>query len=163
VQWPARFYELKRGEGCPMCAEERRDDVGFGVRFLAGEAADAYLQRAAIQRGYTVVVWRGRHVAEPTELTDEEAAAYWRDVVRAARALEAHFRPVKTNYNTLGNELPHLHTHVILRYADDPKPGWPFPFPDEDPGRWPEDELQRDVAALRTSDSTRAPRVPPTA
>src|SRR6266567_1031365 len=151
MQWPQRFYELKRGVGCPMCAEGRPDDVGFGVRFLAGDTADAYLQRASIQRGYTVVVWRGRHVAEPTELSDEEASAYWRDVLRAARALEAHFRPVKTNYDTLGNSLPHLHTHVILRYAEDPRPEWPFPFPDGDVGTFPEEEIQADVEALRRS------------
>jgi hypothetical protein len=29
------------------------------------------------------VVWRGRHVAEPTELSDEEAVGYWREVLRA--------------------------------------------------------------------------------
>ena len=149
MQWPDRFYELKRGEGCPMCAEERLDDVGFGVRFHAGAVSDAYLQRAAIQPGYTIVVWRGRHVAEPTELTDEEASAYWREVLAAARALETHFGPVKTNYNLLGNQLPHLHTHVILRFADDPRPEWPFPFPDADPPRLPEEQVQADVAALK--------------
>src|SRR5207302_826827 len=85
VEWPASFYALKRGEGCPMCAQGRPDDVGFGVRFLAGDVADAYLQRADIQRGYTVVVWGGRHVVEPTELTDEEAAQYWLEVMRAGR------------------------------------------------------------------------------
>jgi diadenosine tetraphosphate (Ap4A) HIT family hydrolase len=30
---------------------------------------------------------------------------------------------VKMNYETLGNSPPHLHTHVMPRYADDPKPG----------------------------------------
>ena len=40
------------------------------------------------QRGYTVVIWRGRHVAEPTELEPEEVARYWLEVVRVAWALE---------------------------------------------------------------------------
>ena len=44
-------------------------------------------------------------------------------------------QPVKLNYDLLGNSLPHLHTHVVPRYADDPKPGWPFPFPEDEPGR----------------------------
>jgi len=132
-----------------MCAQGRPDDVGFGVRFLAGDVADAYLQRADIQRGYTVVVWGGRHVVEPTELTDEEAAQYWLEVMRAGRALEKHFEPVKLNYDTLGNELPHLHTHIVPRYADDPRPGWPFPFPEEKQPSIPEDELLHDVEALR--------------
>jgi hypothetical protein len=73
VEWPDSFYALKRGEGCPMCAEGRPEETAFGVRILTGEVCDAMLQRSAIQRGYTVVIWRGRHVVEPTELSDEEA------------------------------------------------------------------------------------------
>ena len=149
VNWPNEFYELKRGEGCPMCAQGRPEETEYGIRFFAGEVADAYLQRAKIQRGYTVVVWRGRHVAEPTELSPEEAAQYWLEVLEAGRRLELHLQPVKLNYDLLGNSLPHLHTHVIPRYADDPKPGWPFPFPEDEPGQIDEDELRGDVEALR--------------
>jgi diadenosine tetraphosphate (Ap4A) HIT family hydrolase len=148
VEWPDSFYALKRGEGCPMCASRPEEDE-FGVRFFAGQVADAYLQRAGIQRGYTIVIWRGRHVAEPTDLDADEAAAYWRELLRVGRALEEHFEPVKLNYDILGNSLPHLHTHVIPRYADDPKPGWPFPFPETDPPPHPEAELSTDVGALR--------------
>ena len=57
-----------------MCEEGRPDETQFGSRILAGEVSDAYLQRRNVQRGYTVVVWRGRHVAEPTELSPEEGA-----------------------------------------------------------------------------------------
>jgi diadenosine tetraphosphate (Ap4A) HIT family hydrolase len=132
-----------------MCADGRPDETSWGVRIFAGDVSDAYLQRAAIQRGYTIVIWRGRHVAEPTQLDGEEAAAYWREVLRVGKALERHFGPVKLNYNVLGNSLPHLHAHVLPRYADDPRPGWPFPFPDDDPPPFPADELDVDVAALR--------------
>jgi diadenosine tetraphosphate (Ap4A) HIT family hydrolase len=131
-----------------MCAEGRPEETPFGIRFYAGEVSDAYLQRADIQRGYTVVIWRGRHVAEPTELGEEEAARYWRELLHVGRAIEAALRPVKVNYDLLGNSLPHLHTHVIPRYADDPKPGWPFPFPDGEPSPRDEDELRRDARAL---------------
>jgi hypothetical protein len=37
----------------------------------------------------------------------------------------------------------------VPRYADDPKPGWPFPFPDDDPGRLDDDAFRRDLEALR--------------
>lgn len=132
-----------------MCAQGRPDETPYGVRIFAGEVSDAYLQRADKQRGYTISIWRGRHVAEPTELGADEAASYWLEVLRVGRALEEHFRPVKMNYDLLGNSLPHLHTHVLPRYADDPKPGWPFPFPDEEPPPIEAGELRRDVEALR--------------
>ncbi len=132
-----------------MCAQGRPDETRWGVRFFAGAVSDAYLQRASIQRGYSIVVWRGRHVAEPTELSTDEAAAYWLEVLRVGRALEQHLDPVKMNYEVLGNSLPHLHAHVLPRYADDPRPGWPFPFPADEPPPHPEDELRADVEALR--------------
>jgi diadenosine tetraphosphate (Ap4A) HIT family hydrolase len=149
VEWPPSFYELLRGEGCPMCSEGRPEETRFGARVFAGSVSDAYLQRAEIQRGYTISIWRGRHVAEPTELTEDEAAAYWLEVVHVARALEEHFRPVKTNYDVLGNSLPHLHTHLVLRYEDDPRPGRPFPFPEKEPPPIEEEVFRRDVEALR--------------
>jgi diadenosine tetraphosphate (Ap4A) HIT family hydrolase len=149
VEWPASFYAHRRGEGCPMCAEGRPEETHGGARIFEGEVSDAYLQRVGIQRGYTIVVWRCRHVAEPTELSEDEAAAYWIEVLHVGRGLEQHLEPVKMNYDLLGNSLPHLHTHVLPRYADDPRPGWPFPFPEEDPPPHPDDAFRADVAALR--------------
>ena len=85
----------------------------------------------SVQRGYTVVVWRGRHVAEPTELSRDEATQYWLEVLEVGQRIERHLEPVKLNYETLGNSMPHLHTHVsaALR-ASDPRPEWPFPYPE---------------------------------
>lgn len=132
-----------------MCAEGRPDETRWGSRIFVGSVSDAYLQRADIQRGYSIVVWRGRHVAEPTELIPDEVSAYWLEVLRVGRALEEHFEPVKMNYDVLGNSLPHLHTHVLPRYADDPRPGWPFPFPETDPPPIGEIAFEADVDALR--------------
>jgi diadenosine tetraphosphate (Ap4A) HIT family hydrolase len=149
VDWPDSFYAMRRGEGCVVCADGRVEDPGWGLRFYTSEWVDAYLKRTSIQRGYSIVTWRGRHVAEPTELTAGEAAAWWGELVAVGRALERHFEPVKLNYELLGNSVPHLHAHVLPRFADDPRPGWPFPWPDEDPPSFPEDEVRRDVAGLR--------------
>jgi diadenosine tetraphosphate (Ap4A) HIT family hydrolase len=33
---------------------------------------------------------------------------------------------VKLNFLTLGNSVPHLHTHVLPRYRNDPAPGGPI-------------------------------------
>lgn len=56
---------------------------------------------------------------------------------------------MKLNYDVLGNWTPHLHTHIVPRYADDPRPGWPFPFPDPDPPPMPQERLMADLEALR--------------
>ena len=123
---------------------ERVRGPGAGGRF-----SDGYLQRASWQRGYTVVIWRGRHVAEPTELDEEEAAGYWREVLRVGSALERHYRPVKLNYQLLGNAVPHLHTHLVPRFATTRRPGRPLPFPEGERPAVPTDQLRRDAIALR--------------
>lgn len=132
-----------------MCEQGRPEETEYGARIFAGRVSDAYLQKAGIQRGYSLVIWRGRHVAEPTELSEDEASTYWLELLRVGRALESHFEAVKLNYDLLGNSLPHLHTHVVPRYADDPRPGWPFPFPEADSPPHPEAEFHADVDALR--------------
>lgn len=151
MEWPDQFYAWRAGEGCPLCAEGRPEETAWGVRFFAGAVADAYLVRADVQPGLSMVVWRGRHVAEPTELADFEAAAYGREVLVVGRALGAAFAPVKLNYDVLGNSVPHLHTHIVPRYAEDPRPGWPFPFPDPEPGPAPAERIAREAALLRAA------------
>ena len=151
MEWPSAFYEWKSGKGCPACEQGRPDETDDGVRFFAGEVVDAYLRRPDIQRGLTVAIWRGHHVVEPTELTEEETSSYWRELRLVAAAIEDVMRPVKMNYNLLGNSVPHLHAHIVPRYADDPRPGWPFPFPDPEPPSMPKERLAEDVIALRTS------------
>jgi hypothetical protein len=62
-----------------MCAQGRPDEDEHSIRIHAGRYSDAYLQRVSWQLGYTTVVWRGRHVPEPTELDAQEAAVTgWR-------------------------------------------------------------------------------------
>lgn len=147
-EWPADWDERKLGKNCPMCTDGRPEDNGFGIRVLSTQHSDAYLQKHGVVRGYTVVIWRGRHVAEPTELSEVEAAAYWRDLLQVTAAIERHCRPVKINLEMLGNTVPHLHTHIRPRYRDDPAPFGPLPHARDLPP-FPEVQLHGDVDALR--------------
>jgi diadenosine tetraphosphate (Ap4A) HIT family hydrolase len=149
--WPANWDRLITGQDCEMCAGGRPDQNQYGIRIRAGQYTDAYLQRANIQRGYTLVIWRGRHVNEPTELTDEEAGGYWAEVLIVARALISYYDPLKMNYETLGNSVPHLHTHLVPRYRRDPAPGQPFPLLPQTgaEAKVPNDRLEQEAQALR--------------
>ena len=60
-------------------------------------------------------IWKGRHVAEPTELSPDEAAGFWSDVARVAKAVDEQYRPAKMNWLSLGNGVPHLHVHLVPR------------------------------------------------
>jgi diadenosine tetraphosphate (Ap4A) HIT family hydrolase len=92
----------------------------------------------------STITWPSRRSCRQRRRT-----GFWLETLRAGAAIEGHLRPVKLNYLTLGNALPHLHTHIVPRYAEDPVPGRPFPFDFLDTGRQPEERLQADVLALR--------------
>jgi diadenosine tetraphosphate (Ap4A) HIT family hydrolase len=148
MPWSETWDDLYSGAACPMCAEGRPEETPLGIRIFAGEFSDAYLAKRGPQRGYAVVTWRGRHAVEPVDLEPSEAAGYWAEVLRVAAAVRDHFQPRKLNYDTLGNWVPHLHTHITARYeTGDVRPGMPLPK-DQDVDLPPE-ELRRDAAALQ--------------
>jgi diadenosine tetraphosphate (Ap4A) HIT family hydrolase len=138
ARWPENWAALVSGEECGFCLGMGQDRNEYGARIFQGQYIDAYLQSAVVQPGYSLSIWKGRHIVEPVELTDEEATGYWLETLRVARAIIAIYQPLKLNYETLGNTSPHLHTHLLPRYPEDPRPGQPFPFP---PPQHPEPQI----------------------
>jgi diadenosine tetraphosphate (Ap4A) HIT family hydrolase len=53
------------------------------------------------------------------------------------------------NYLTLGNAVPHLHSHIVPRPVIDPAPRGPLPFRYLDEGRQPEAEVQVNAERVR--------------
>ena len=145
--WPSDYQAQLSGTNCILCEEGRPAESGPRIRFYHSATADGYLHRHGVQQGYVVVIWRGRHVVEPTDLTDEEAAAFWSDMIRVSRAMQEVYRPLKMNYQLLGNRIPHLHWILAPRFLDDVAPGGPLPGSEYH--TFPEDEVQRDITALR--------------
>ena len=98
--------------------------------------------------GRTVLVLK-RHATELFELTREERSVLMEDATAAAHALQKAFTPVKINYELLGNQLPHIHWHIIPRLADDPAPRepiWTYRHPSRGLAH---DELQQRIALIR--------------
>ncbi len=123
------------GNGCPLCGIIGVPDSDWGRRFFTGQYADAYLPKAGSVPGYTVVVWNGPHVAEPTQLSPAEAAGFWQDMLRVGAAVEQLVEHAKMNYQLLGNSVPHLHAHIVPRPLLDPAPHRPLPWSYLDDGR----------------------------
>lgn len=122
-----RWDALARGDDCPLCAELRAPDGANDHGYPVADLDMSRLRLAANQavRGYCVLVCK-RHVREPFELGRQERALYFEDLMRAGRAIEAVFGSIKLNFQILGNQVPHLHTHIIPRYYGDPAPGRPL-------------------------------------
>lgn len=79
--------------------------------------------------GFCRVIWN-RHVKEMTDLNDGEQHAFMNVVFAMESVLREVMQPDKINLASLGNLTPHLHWHIIPRYALDkhfPNPIWGTP------------------------------------
>lgn len=93
-------------------ADHRIADFGTSI---------AYLFEDQFFPGWTVLVLK-RHATELFQLSIDERSRLIEEVSTMAEALMEAFHPAKINYELLGNQLPHIHWHVIPRLADDPSP-----------------------------------------
>lgn len=89
--------------------------------------------------GYTFVFAR-EHVTELFHLERTVRQEMMEEVTAVAAALYNLYRPAKMNYELLGNMVPHIHWHLIPRFAADPL--WPRPIWAE-----PHEELRLSPAA----------------
>ena len=72
------------------------------------------------------MVWN-EHVREVSDLADADRLLLNDAVWKLEQAVRGVMQPLKVNVASLGNVVPHLHWHVIPRYADDahfPAPVW---------------------------------------
>lgn len=75
------------------------------------------------------VIWNA-HVAEMSDLDESQRVRLMAAVHAAETALRQALQPDKMNLASLGNQVPHLHWHVIARFKDDahfPQPIWAAP------------------------------------
>ncbi len=80
-----------------------------------------YLHDDQFFPGWTVVVFQ-RHATELFHLAPTERFQLMEEVNLVAKALAEVFEAKKINYELLGNQLPHIHWHLIPRLAADPAP-----------------------------------------
>lgn len=106
--------------GCELCETEG------GQLLLSGEWLRVVLVDDADFPGFARVIWND-HVREMTDLDADSQLRMLRTVLAVERAQRAVLAPAKVNLASLGNVTPHLHWHVIPRFADDshfPQPIW---------------------------------------
>ena len=107
--------------GCELCDADggtvifRRQK--WRVVRVTGAEGDAF-------PGFCRVIWNA-HVKELTDLAPADRQQFMEVVFQVEAALRASLAPHKMNVASLGNLTPHLHWHVIPRFADDPA----FPRP----------------------------------
>lgn len=89
----------------------------FGLEIARLSVSTFYLFREQSHPGRSMVAL-DRHVGDITDLSAEERAAFFGDLARASKALQAAFKPDKINYGAFGDKMCHLHFHLVPKYKD---------------------------------------------
>ena len=98
---------------CALCAQGGGEvlwDDGFARVVLVGDADHP---------GFCRVILNA-HAKEMTDLAESERARLMGIVYAVEKLLRELLVPEKINLASFGNVVPHLHWHVIPRFADDP-------------------------------------------
>ncbi|PMS36372.1 diadenosine tetraphosphate (Ap4A) HIT family hydrolase [Trinickia symbiotica] len=105
---------------CAFCRDEG------GVVLWQDDAMRVVLADEHDYPGFCRVIWN-RHVSEFSDLVAAERDRLMRVVYAVERAQRQVLQPVKVNLASLGNQVPHVHWHVIPRFSNDahfPLPVW---------------------------------------
>jgi diadenosine tetraphosphate (Ap4A) HIT family hydrolase len=97
---------------CPLCLDAGGGvlwDDGFARVVVAGDVDHPGLCRVIVNA----------HVREMSDLPELDRTRVMQMVFAVERALRELLKPDKINLASLGNVVPHLHWHVIPRFADD--------------------------------------------
>ncbi|MEY4143119.1 MAG: hypothetical protein RLZZ173_573, partial [Pseudomonadota bacterium] len=107
------FYIKSMSTNCILCKEDG------GQLIWRGDDARVVLIDDPDLPGYCRIIWN-RHVAEMSDLSQVEREILMALVDVAEFAIRRVMHSQKINIASLGNQVPHLHWHVIPRFVDDP-------------------------------------------
>jgi len=128
-----------------MC---RRWEDDHDLRIAELQHSYVILNRDQYFPGYTLLFTRA-HVTELFHLDRLVRGELIEEVSRVAASLQSAFRPDKINYELLGNMVPHMHWHLVPRFATDalwPRPIWAEPHTEN---RLSPDEYCRRIELIR--------------
>jgi len=130
-----------------MC---RRWEEDSDLRIIELQYSHVILNRDQYFPGYTLLFTKS-HTTELFHLNREVRAALMEEVSAVAQALFTIYTPAKINYELLGNMVPHIHWHIVPRFASEPL--WPRPIwaePHEERYLSPNEYLQR-IETIRSA------------
>ena len=120
-----RWQSLQQGIDCPFC-EPRANENKYWSKVATLSVATLYLQKAQTYRGYCLLIFDSRHATRPSQLDENEWSSFCSDLYLAQQAIESVTKPDHMNVAALGNQISHLHWHIIPRYEGDSRWGGPI-------------------------------------
>jgi diadenosine tetraphosphate (Ap4A) HIT family hydrolase len=128
---------------CPCCNSEPMPDGLTDIAEL--EYSWVTAERVAQGRlfGKCHVLCK-KHYVHLYDMTTDDLTGFFKDIQKAAKALQEVTEAIKINYEIHGNTGPHLHCHLFPRFLDDDFPGQgidvklvePSPYESEEEFKW---------------------------
>ena len=101
---------------CILCKDELKPEEGTLI--WRGDDCRVILVNDPDLPGFCRVIWN-QHISEVSDLTYGERELLMNLVNAVEEAVRHVMHPDKVNLAALGNQVPHIHWHVIPRYKDD--------------------------------------------
>jgi diadenosine tetraphosphate (Ap4A) HIT family hydrolase len=130
------------------CIACRREWPPEDHRVADLELTVAYLHEDQFFPGWMVLVLK-HHATELFELSREERGQLIEEASGVAQALTRALDVVKINYEMLGNQVPHIHWHIVPRLRNDPAPRGPIWGIQHEPKRLAPAELREQIAQIK--------------
>lgn len=111
---------------CTICERIERIKNNANLHFIKEfESGYAVLGDYQYFPGYSVFLSKA-HVEDLEELSDNQKGLFFKEAAHLGTAIKKAFKPVRMNYELLGNSDPHLHWHIFPRYKNDGAHGKPI-------------------------------------
>ena len=122
--WRLEYMTADRVEGCIFCMFPQQDDDRRNRILLRGERAFVIMNAFPYSNGHLLIP-PYRHVADLSELTDEESLEIMQLTQRSLLALKETFKPdgfnIGVNQGTAAGAgiADHVHIHIVPRWNGD--------------------------------------------
>lgn len=104
-----------RVPSCPLCHPQGETVLWQGERLRV-----IHVSQEPGLPAYFRLIWQ-QHQPEMSDLSVDDRHYLWQTLNVLEEGMREHFQPVKVNLASLGNQVPHLHWHVIGRWPSDPQ------------------------------------------
>ena len=104
---------------------------------------------------WLILVPQVANISDVIDLSDDQQQILWQESALVSRTLKHLFTPDKLNVAALGNMVPQLHLHHIVRYKNDIS--WPKPIWGQAPSKvYSNEQLAKQIELIKTEIKTRS-------
>jgi len=122
--WRIEYILMEKPQGCILCDKQKEDDDVSNYILYRAERNFIILNAYPYNPGHLMIA-PYRHVADLTELTDEELGEHFQLVSRGIEVLKREFNPGGFNIGINIGKVAgagiegHVHTHIVPRWQGD--------------------------------------------